>query len=92
MERDLRDYLDKIVKESATKSDLRDLATKSDLKDFATKADLESIRKEIATKSDIVKLDKKIDKVEKSLIGYIKHIDTQLQDHRHNTELHKKVI
>lgn len=45
----------------------------------------------MATKKDIEKLDKKIDKVNKDLIGYLDHIDTEFQEHRSISEAHLKV-
>ena len=58
----------------------------------------EYLDKNMATKSDIDKLDKnidgldkKIEKGNKDLLGYIAHLDSELQEHRRNSEVHKKV-
>ena len=54
-------------------------------KNMATKTDLQELR------NDIKNLDEKIDAVNKDLTGYLKHIDSELQEHRHDSEVHKKV-
>lgn len=41
----------------------------------------------MATKSDIHRLEKEI----KDIRHYVEHIDTELQEHRHDSEVHRKV-
>ena len=69
MDKELKEYLDRLEKNMVTKSDIIDMATKN----------------------DINKLDKKIDKVNRGLLGYLEHIDTNLQEHIRDSEVHKKV-
>lgn len=52
---------------------------------------LSRIEKNMATKSDVDGLDKKIEKGNKEILGYIEHIDKELQEHRHNSEVHLKI-
>ena len=67
-----------------------DKELKQYLEKMATKDDLDEIRQDMATKDDIKKLDKKIDNVHDDLIGCLEHLDSNLQEHRHDTEVHKK--
>ena len=68
----------------ATKDDLKALATKEDLKDFATKNDLKQIRKEIATKEDLARLEGS----QAAILDVVKSIDHQLKEHStHPTRL-----
>lgn len=60
-------------------------------KNMATKSELAEVRKEMATKKDFEKLDKKIDKLNKDLVGYMDHLDSEFQLHRRNSEAHLKV-
>ncbi|MCX5751596.1 MAG: hypothetical protein NT099_08035 [Candidatus Saganbacteria bacterium] len=97
MDKELKEYLDTNM---ATKTDLeefkKNMATKTDLeelkKNMATKDDIAEIKKEMSTKDDKKKLDKKIDHVKKDLIGYLEHLDNELQEHRHSSEIHQKVM
>lgn len=75
--------LDLILGTMATKSDIANMATKDDLSEMASKADLVGM----ATKSDIHRLEKEI----KDIRHYVEHIDTELQEHRHDSEVHRKV-
>jgi hypothetical protein len=59
---------------------------------MATKTDLKDIRSEMATKTDINKLDKKLDKTKRDLLDYLEHIDSELQEHRRDSEVHTKVL
>lgn len=84
--------LDLILGTMATKSDIANMATKDDLSEMASKADLVGMATKadlsgMATKSDLHRLEKEI----KDIRHYVEHIDTELQEHRHDSEVHRKV-
>lgn len=83
MDKELKEHLDRI---------------ESRFGDMATKSDLADIRKDMATKSDIERLDNKIDKLDrkvekgdKDILKYLEQLDSDFQEHRHNSESHLKV-
>ncbi|OGC11214.1 hypothetical protein A3K48_01650 [candidate division WOR-1 bacterium RIFOXYA12_FULL_52_29] len=78
--KEMRKKLDLILGTMATKSDLSGMATKDDLAGMATKADLTGM----ANKSDISRLEKDLKEVK----YYVEHIDSELQEHRHDSEVH----
>ena len=59
--------------------------------DHELKERLDQIEKNMATKDDISRLERKNDKDHKGLLDYIEHIDTELAEHRRNSEVHKPV-
>lgn len=73
MDKELKEHLNRLEENMATKSNLVEIR-----KEMVTKADIANM----ATKSDI-------DKLNKDLVGYIEHIDTELQEHRRNSEVHE---
>ena len=77
MDEETKRYLDNLTDKLATKSDLNQIR-----QEMAKKADLDEIRKEMATKSDL-------NKAKKDLISYLEYLDTEFQDHRRNSEIHK---
>ncbi len=77
MEKELKDYLDKLT------SDVAEI-----VETMATKSDLEGM----ATKKDLAKLDRKLDKRHKELLDYIEVVDKAVIEHRNNTEAHIKPL
>jgi hypothetical protein len=78
------DVFERAISKLATKDDIKNMATKDDLKNFATKNDLsrltmvvlrntediQSIKREMATKSDIEKILSRIDHFVKKVAGF----------------------
>ena len=64
---EIGEMLAHVVANMATKDDIANMATKSDIANMATKDDIASVRRDMATKSDIAKLFEQLASIEREL-------------------------
>lgn len=89
MEKELKDYLEKITGELAEiRSDVSEvrgtMATKEEL--AGVKSELASVKNELGAKID--KLDRRLTRKINDTLEYVKLVDEDLAAHRRNTEMH----